>query len=243
MPSSKPKRRRARWLAGALVLALLLGLTATGYRMKNSTTFQVAGELVSRVDTDEKVVALTFDDGPTPADADAVLGALAGRGVRATFYVNGRPLTEAPDVGKRIVEAGHELGNHTWSHRRMVLVTPGIVADEVEPTDEAIRRMGYEGEITFRPPYGDKLLTLPLYLARHDRTTVTWDISPERWDAEQAADEIIDGTLSGVQPGSIILLHPWNGRTAVQQAIGPIVDHLTAQGYRFVTVSELLAMR
>ncbi len=226
-----------------MALVLLLGLGVVSYRMKNSTTFQVAGELVPRVDTGEKAVALTFDDGPTPADADAVLGALAERGVRATFFVNGKPLSEAPDVGRRLVEAGHELGNHTWTHRRMVLVTPAIVADEVEPTDDAIRSSGYEGEITFRPPYGDKLLTLPLYLANHDRTTVTWDVSPERWDAEQTPDEIVDGAVSETRPGSIILLHPWNGRTSVQQAIGPVIDDLTAQGYRFVTVSELLAMR
>ncbi len=236
------KRRTVLGIVVVLVL-VLLGVGAAGYRIKNSTTYQVAGELVARVDMDEKVVALTFDDGPTPQDADAVLGALAEHGVKATFYVNGEPLSQAPDVGRRIVAAGHELGNHTRTHRRMVLVAPATVAHEVETTDVAIRSSGYEGAITFRPPYGDKLLTLPLYLAHHDRTTVTWDVSPERWDAEQTADEIAAGAVAQTRPGSIILLHPWNGRTTVQQAIGPIIDDLTAQGYRFVTVSELLAMR
>lgn len=211
------------------------------YRLIPSRTTQLAGELVQRVETDERVVALTFDDGPTNGDADAILEALAERGVVATFYVNGQDIEKNPEAMQAIIAGGNEIGNHTWSHRSMAFVTFDIVADEVESTDAAIRAAGYEGPITFRPPYGNKLLTLPLYLAQHDRITVTWDVSAEDFSgASQSSSEIVDATVAMTSPGSIILLHPWFGRTSSQQAIGEIIDRLQAQGYRFVTVSELI---
>ena len=83
-----------------------------------------------------------------------------------------------------------------------------------------------------------------VYLARHDRTTVMWDVTAETFtDTPQTTGQIVDGTVSQTRPGSIILLHPWNGRTHTQEAIGPIVRQLRADGYTFVSVSELLAMR
>ncbi|WP_240792212.1 MULTISPECIES: polysaccharide deacetylase family protein [unclassified Salinibacterium] len=226
-----------------LVVAVL-GVGYATYRLIPSRTTQLAGELVHRVDTNDRVVALTFDDGPTEADAAAVLDALAERGVLATFYLNGREIVANPDAVQRIIADGHEIGNHTWSHRSMTFVTFDTVADEVESTDSAIRAAGYKGPVTFRPPFGNKLLTLPLYLARHDRLTVTWDVSTEDFSgAEQSSADIVDGIVATTRPGSIILLHPWFGRTASQEAIGEVIDRLLAEGYRFVTVSELLERR
>lgn len=147
------------------------------------------------------------------------------------------------DAMQALVAAGHEIGNHTWSHRSMAFVTFGTVTEEIEPTDAAIRGAGCEGPLTFRPPFGEKLLALPLYLAQHDRVTVTWDVSAEDFSGAQSADTIADRTVETTSPGSIILLHPWFGRTASQDAIGEIIDRLQAQGYRFVTVSELIALR
>ena len=229
-------------LAALVIVAVALGFGT--YRLIPSRTTQLAGELVQRVDTDERTVALTFDDGPTDADADAVLEALALRGVVATFYLNGKDIEENPEAMQAIIAGGHEIGNHTWSHRSMAFVSFDTVADEVESTDAAIRAAGYEGPITFRPPYGNKLLILPLYLAQHDRITVTWDASAEDFsDAQQSSSEIVDGTVGMTSPGSIILLHPWFGRTSSQQAIGEVIDRLQADGYQFVTVSDLIVRR
>lgn len=240
--ATNPPRKRRIWVITALVLvAVTLALGYATYRLIPSRTTQLAGELVQRVDTDERIVALTFDDGPTDADADAVLEALAQRGVVATFYLNGRDIEENADAMDAIIAGGHEIGNHTWSHRSMAFVSFGTAAEEVESTDAAIRAAGYEGPVTFRPPYGEKLLTLPLYLARHDRGSVTWDVSAEDFSgAKQSSSEIVEGTVGTTSPGSIILLHPWFGRTPSQQAIGDIIDTLQAQGYRFVTVSDLI---
>lgn len=229
-----------RWAAGTvLALAVIMVIAAGGYYLVNSRSFQLAGRLVDRTDTTDKVVALTLDDGPTAVAPD-VLRILADADVPATFYLNGRDLASYPDLGRAIAAAGHEIGNHTYSHRRMVFVSPGTVAAEVERTDEEIRRTGYRGPITFRPPYGKKLWTLPRYLSEHDRTTVTWDVEPD--SAQDAnAEQIVAETVDAVRPGSIILLHVmYEGRAASRAAIPRIVDELRTDGYRFVTVSDLI---
>ncbi len=229
-----------RWAAGiGLVLAVTMVLAVGGYFLMNSRSFQLAGRLVDRTDMSDKVVALTLDDGPTALAPD-VLRILADADVAATFYLNGRDLAARPDLGRAIAAAGHEIGNHTYSHRRMVFVTPRTVAAEVERTDQEIRRTGYRGPITFRPPYGKKLWTLPKYLSEHGRTTVTWDVEPD--SARDAnADQIVAETVDAVRPGSIILLHVMHeGRAASRAAIPRIVDELRADGYRFITVSDLI---
>ncbi|WP_157083975.1 polysaccharide deacetylase family protein [Millisia brevis] len=225
-------------LAAVLVVAASAG---AAWKVSGSRTIQFFGEHVDRVATTEKVIALTFDDGPDEA-TDEILALLAERDVAATFYLNGAGMADHPESGPKIVAAGHELGNHTWSHRRMLLVSPSAVADQIEPTDERIRAAGWDGPITFRPPYGKKLFVLPWYLARHDRLTVMWDVSVETFgDTPQSAAEIADATVAAAEPGSIVLLHPWNDRRHVREATGVVIDRLRADGYRFVTVSDLLS--
>ncbi|NKY56516.1 polysaccharide deacetylase family protein [Nocardia flavorosea] len=228
-----------RWMIwAALGLAAVLVVPGGGYFLMNSRTYQLAGRLVDRVEAEDKVVALTLDDGPSE-HAGEVLDLLAAADIPATFYLNGRDLAARPELGRAIAEAGHEIGNHTYNHRRMVLVSSATVADEVQRTDTEIRKTGYQGNITFRPPYGKKLWTLPKYLSGHDRTTVTWDVEPEAGNS--SADAIVAATVDQVRPGSIILLHTMFGSGAASRAaIGPIAEKLRADGYRFVTVSELI---
>lgn len=224
----------------AVLLIVAVTVTAAGYWVSKSRTFALTGHLVSRVATSAKVVALTFDDGPT-GHTPEVLRMLDDAGVRATFYLTGAELTAAPQYGAAIAAAGHEIGNHSYSHQRMVLTSPATVADEIERTDSAIRATGYQGPITFRPPYGKKLWTLPRYLSSHDRTMVTWDVEPDSATGA-AADAIVAETVSQVHPGSIVLLHAmYDSRDASRAAVPRIVNELRSAGYRFVTVSELLA--
>lgn len=235
------RARRISIIATCCLLALALVLGG-GYQLMNARTFQVAGRLIDRVDTADKIIALTFDDGPSSAaETEALLDILAARSVPATFYVNGRDVDRHPEATTKIVAAGHELGNHTWSHPRMIFRSPAEIAREVEETDRVIRAAGYDGEITFRPPFGKKLVALPLYLASHDRTTIMWDVAADS-DAGpgQSAAALAEATVAASRPGSIILLHPWHDRTATVDAIGPIIDSLQQQGYRFVTVAELI---
>ncbi|WP_068160926.1 polysaccharide deacetylase family protein [Rhodococcus phenolicus] len=232
-----PRRPRIMIAAAAtvlLVVAAVLGL----HTLSNSRTFQLFGDLVHRVDTEEKVVALTLDDGPSDRTPE-VLRVLAEAGVPATFYVTGTEMAAHPEMGRAIVDAGHELGNHTSTHRRMILVGSDTVREEIESTDAQIRAAGFDGEITFRPPYGKKLVALPRYLDAYDRTTVMWDVEPDSAATDPAT--MVDTTLAQTRPGSIILLHAmYPARQSSLDAIPEIVAGLRAQGYRFVTVSELL---
>lgn len=233
----------ARRLAIALVaLAIVVALLAGVRALARSRTVQLAGRIVSRVETSERRVALTFDDGPSRAVVDTLLAVLGAREVHATFFVMGADLAHAPEAGRRLVAAGHELGNHTWTHRRMVLVAESTVRTEIERTDSLIRVVGHTGPIHFRPPAAYKLWTLPRYLARTGRTTVMWDLEPDSY-ANLAAtpDGIVAHVLARVRPGSIILLHPWypSRRTSLA-AVGPLVDSLRARGYAVGPVRDLL---
>ncbi|MGV9367455.1 polysaccharide deacetylase family protein [Amycolatopsis sp. NPDC003731] len=239
------KSRRARkWaIVVASVLVVVLAGAVTLFEVSKSPTFQFFGTLVDRVDTTEKVVALTFDDGPDPAGTKTILDTLHSRQVPATFFLIGRDMAAHPDLARDIAAAGHELGNHSFRHDRMIGVTPSWVADEVEATDALIRAAGYSGEILFRPPNGKKLFALPHYLSEHHRTTITWDVAPDS-DGTPDTATVERAVVDQVRPGSIVLLHAmYASREQTRRAIGPILDQLKQRGFRFVTVSQLLAAR
>ena len=231
-----------RLIVGLVVIVVMLaGLRA----LARARTYQLFGEIIARVDTRDSVVALTFDDGPVAGVADTLMAVLRARNVRATFFVTGMDLTAAPEVGRQLVAAGHELGNHTFTHRRMWFVSPGTIRRELEPTDSLIRATGERGTIRFRPPYGYKLAGLPYALSRANRTTITWDVEPESYPEVAATPEgIVSHVLARVRPGSIILLHPWYPSRATTRAALPIlIDSLGARGYRLTTVGALLGER
>ena len=229
----------------ALLTALLGGLVVLvgiDRAFVRSNSVQLFGGIVSRVEITKPLVALTFDDGPTPDVLDEILEMLASREVRATFFVNGSRLAALPESGHRLVAAGHELGNHSWSHERMVLRSAHFVRREVEDTDALIRSAGQSGEIYFRPPYGHKFVMLPWYLWRTGRTTVMWDIEPDSYpDVASSASSIVAHVGERVRPGSIILLHIWfPANRASLSAVPGLIDEVGKKGFRFVTVSELL---
>lgn len=228
------------------IAAVLLLLFVYGtWHLSRARTFQLFGEIVPRVETDRKVVALTFDDGPQANTVDEILGTLAKHDVKATFFVIGAEIHEHPQAAAKLVAAGHELGNHSYSHRRMVLKSPSFIASELERTDALIRAAGHRGPIHFRAPYCKKLVGLPWYLARHGRTHVTWDVEPESTpEIDADTNRLIANVVENTRPGSIILLHPWyDGRGRTRAAVPVIIENLKRKGYAFVTVDELLRMR
>ena len=228
----------------AAVIAFALGLSALSvYFWMNARTFQAFGSLVAHVQTRSPFVALTFDDGPSRESLKHLLPMLAAHGAHATFFVEGRVLERDLSLGRELIAAGHELGNHSYSHTRMVLKSQAFIAREVERTDAAILAAGQRNPIFFRPPFGKKLLGLPWYLAAHGRTTIMWDIEPDsRADLSEGASRLIEADARRARPGSIILLHVMQpSRSASLSAVPSILSSLGARGYRFVTVSELIA--
>ena len=227
-----------------LSLIGILLVSTSAWKLCKSRTFQFFGGIVPRVDTAVPVVALTFDDGPSSQFTEEVLSILREQEVKATFFVTGQALEEAMAAAQRIVAEGHELGNHSYSHRHMMLKPYSFIQRELEKTDQLIRATGYEGDIHFRSPYGKKLVLLPYYLSRTGRLNIFMDVEPESYTEIAAdADRIVEHVLTKTRPGSIILLHVMaESRTESRKAIPGIIQGLKEQGYSFVTVSELLAM-
>lgn len=225
------------------IISIIVTLSGIAWYTMNLRNFQLFGKLVHHVQTDQKVVALTFDDGPIPEPTDTILEILKRKEVKATFFVTGSELEQNPEAGKKLVEAGHELGNHTYSHQHMVFKTPAFIQEEIEKTDKLIREAGYQGTIYFRPPYGKKLILLPFYLNQHNRCTIMWDIEPEsQAEIGASAKNIVTYTTENVQPGSIILLHiMYKSRSESLKAVEGLIDSLQAQGYTFKTIAELLS--
>src|SRR5262245_56755180 len=226
------------------ILVAVIAMAAAAFQISKSRTFQFFGEIVPRINTRQKVVALTFDDGPTPGVTEELLSILNEAGVKGTFFVIGAELERNLEEGRKIVAAGHELGNHTYSHERMVLKSPSFIESEIERPDQLIRQAGYQSAIHFRPPFGKKLILLPYFLSRTSRKTIMWDIEPDSYP-EIAADsnKIVAHVMEKARPGSIILLHVmYKGRGESLNAVKGVITGLNGEGYSFKTVSEMLAM-
>lgn len=224
-----------------LWIILLLGIAFLLFEVSKSRNFQFFGGLVNKAETEDKVAAMTFDDGPG-VNTDEILTILREEDVKATFYLTGKEIEQHMEDAKKIVGEGHEIGNHSYSHSRMVLKSHTFIKEEIEKTDDLIRQTGYEGEIHFRPPYGKKLFLLPYYLSKQERKTVLWNIEPESFpDIEGDADKITEYVAENIEPGSIILLHVmYESREESLKSVKKIIASLKEQGYQMTTVSDLL---
>lgn len=221
---------------GIGVVVVLLLLLST-YKVMNARTYQVFGGLTDQVETNQKVVALTFDDGPSK-NIHQILPLLDQYDAKATFFFIGKEIEGYPEEAKKVVEAGHQIGNHTYSHNRMIFKKPSYIKKEIEKTDQLIQKAGYKGEIDFRPPNGKKLVGLPYYLHKQNRDTITWNMEPD--SHYTAASDKVKYVKEYIQPGSIILMHPMYDDTGKElQAIEGVLQALSNEGYTFVTVNEL----
>jgi peptidoglycan/xylan/chitin deacetylase (PgdA/CDA1 family) len=239
--------RSGWWRAARILIATVIAFVVVGvatYKLMNSRTAQVLGDHVARVETSRKVVALTFDDGPGDLYVTELIAELKRFRARGTFFIIGAAAAEHPYALSSLVASGQEIGNHSFTHSRLVAVRTANIEDEVDSTDAIIRGAGFMDPITFRPPYAKKLLSLPWVLWREDRTTVMWDLEPDSLPIAGDPAAMTQYVLDNVRPGSIVLMHPWSaGNAATREALPMILTGLRERGYRFVTVSELLALR
>ncbi|OQB24430.1 MAG: Bifunctional xylanase/deacetylase precursor [Firmicutes bacterium ADurb.Bin182] len=232
-------KKRKRIYIFSVVLIESIVIVISLFYASRARNFQFFGSIYSSIPNDDKKIALTFDDGPTK-NTGSIIEKLQEFDITATFFVCGAEIAERPEDARAIVNAGYALGNHSYSHKRMVFKSYSFCKDEVDKTNELIRESGYDGEIFFRPPYCKKLFALPYYLNKIDMPSITWDNEPEsvlRFDAspKETAQYIMDN----VQSGSIILLHPMYEPKNTLLALDMIVPELHRQGYIFCTVAEL----
>lgn len=236
MKKSKKKIITVCIIFFGLIIILLFCL----FQISKSRNFQFFGELVSSAETNEKKISLTFDDGPTE-NTQEILKVLNNLNVKATFFLCGIGIEARKEDAAAIVSDGHGIGNHSYSHKRMIGVSYSFCKEEIEKTNSLIREVGYRGEIYFRSPYFKKLFMLPLYLQNSDITSVTCDIEPETYLGYDASpDELAKNVTDNIKSGSIILLHPMYKTENTLAAIEKIVPTLKAEGYTFCTVEELL---
>ena len=222
-----------------IIFLLIAGGSLGLYKLMNSRNYQVAGDLISDIETSEKVVYLTFDDGPTK-ETSKIIDLLDDLNVKATFFLIGDNIEKNMEDAKLIAENGHDIGNHTYSHNRMIFKSPSFIKEEIDKTNELIKTIGYEKEIFFRPPYGKKLFVLPQYLNKINQKTVMWNIEPESYEESSKSPEAIANHVKeNVRNGSIILLHPMNDSTGkILKSIRLVVEQLKSEGYSFKLLSE-----
>ncbi len=212
--------------------------------LKSHRSPQLLGECIHRVDTSEKVVALTFDDGPS-FYTEEILDILRLHKAQATFFLLGQNIEQFPVLVQQIYKEGHEIGNHSYSHQPLIFKSCAFIREEIEKTDQLIKKSGYQGIIHFRAPYGRKLIGLAWILYKSKRPHILFDVIPNDW-ACPGTTTIVNRILAQTKPGSIILFHDGNGDNVVQdrsqtvQALPLIIKELKEAGYQFVTISELL---
>ncbi|MEO0984761.1 MAG: polysaccharide deacetylase family protein [Cyanobacteria bacterium J06639_14] len=206
----------------------------------------VFGEAVYQVQTSEKLVALTFDDGPDPRYTEEISQILADAGARSTFFVLGRHAEQYKEPLNVLVRDGHELGNHTWTHPSLRLKSPQAIRNELESTDRLLREQGYDRPIPFRSPYGHSLFVLPQVLKQRQQANILWTVQLNDWKPEEP-DVMMQLLEPKFDNGAIILLHDGDGesegadRSNTVEVVKLILAEYLPKGYQFVTVSELLA--
>jgi len=223
-------------IAGAVTL-IVLGLAL--FQISRARCSSLVGDAICRVETSRPLVALTFDDGPTDQGVEIASRVLRDNGARGTFFLIGHEASDREHLVRRLLAEGHEVGNHSFSHTRMVLRWPHFYDDEIERTDRVLRKAGVPEPDLFRPPYGKKLIGLPMAVERHGYRMIMWDVEdpPGATNARDYADRIVQAA----RPGSIILMHiMYPANEMAREALPTIVKGLQAKGFDLVTVSELL---
>jgi len=190
-------------------------------------------------DRSRNLVALTFDDGPDPIRTPALLDALRDLHVKATFFVVGEDVDANPEVCRRIVAEGHELGNHTYTHRYLPTARSRSVLRELRATDRAIEQATGIVPTLARPPYGGRSPKTVRAFVRAAKRLVLWDVNSFDWKGKPAP-ELVERVMERARPGSIILMHEAReGGEVTIDAVKQLVPQLRARGLEPVTVSRL----
>ena len=223
-PSNKALMRMGAAVCLAAVAALAIGGHGT------------AEPAAAIVNENGPVIALTFDDGPYPKVTGHILDVLEKNGVCATFFVLGSRIEGNEDMLTRMDELGCEIGNHSFSHADLTRLSKADCQRELSDTDAEIRRVtGHEASVV-RPPYGHYNKTV---MSAAERPLILWTVDTNDWRGK-APGEIADYVIQQAKEGSVILMHDQQTQTA--DAMEMIIPTLIEEGFRFVTISELIRL-
>ena len=218
-----------------LTLIILVGLATFQYSRSWQNAFFI--NPIYKIAADYKVVALTFDDGPSQTRTPALLNLLNQYNVKATFFMLGENIEKYPDIAQMVYNQGHLIGNHSYNHPRLIFRSPSFIKEQINKTDLLIQSLGQEEVKYFRPPYSSKYIILPLVLNSMGKELVTGTYDPPSeyispYNAKNVANEVIENT----EPGAIIYLH--DGKITDQEqfieSVKLIILGLKNKGYKFV---------
>jgi peptidoglycan/xylan/chitin deacetylase (PgdA/CDA1 family) len=193
-------------------------------------------EIVKHGPRDSMKIALTFDDGPFVVTAK-ILDTLAAHDVKATFFLVGKQVEKYPKIAKRIVDEGHEIGNHTYSHKYLTRVDKTVWKYQIDQCSVTIYKATGVLPALFRAPYNLYNNEILDYVSQAGMTLVEYDVDPRDWVTEPTAS-IKQRILKDIKPGAIIVCHDLSSKT--RSALGSIIDSLQSSGYELVTVGEIV---
>lgn len=221
-----------------------LNIENYNYETNNDIGRDYEDIIIKKGNEDEKIIALTFDDGPDEVFTPQVLDILKKNDVKATFFLVGENLKQNKEIVKRQFEEGHEIGNHTYTHINVAKSGYDKVYEEITKTQEEIKEIiGVEPKL-FRPPYRAMSRHMCDIVKNKNMNIILWsNLDPRDW-SNPGVYSIVNTIESKVGNGNIILLHDYNNlrnsKSQTIQALESVIPYLKEQGYKFVTISELI---
>lgn len=220
-----------RYTVFLLILVFLMCISVTAYDRSI---------IYKNVDNPEMKIALSFDDGPHPTHTCEIIEILNKHGVKGTFFVVGKNVVNYPDVLRQIVDNGHEVANHSFSHTITKNSTKDAILKEMRFTHDAILNVCETEVRFFRPPGGSISADMVDAAKSMNYNIILWNIDTRDW-AHTDKSTIIKNVLSNIKSGSIILFHDYiSGKTPTPQTIDELIPLLLEQGYSLVTLQELM---
>jgi len=235
-----------------MLIELAIGGAAVGIgsllsRAAFNPESQIFGRTLVHGSRSEKKIALTFDDGPNDPATSQILKVLGEYQVPATFFVVGQHAERCPDTVHGIIEGGHELGNHTFSHKSLALRPTATIEDEIDRGSDAIAAITGVAPKLLRPPYGSRNPMLFAAAKKRNLPLVQWSLPAFDWTV-QPAQRVVDRVVPGAKNGDVLLFHDGDGRefgvdrNHTVEALPQIIDSLMGRGFKIVTVSEMFEL-
>ncbi len=190
---------------------------------------------------EEKTIALTFDDGPHPRYTGEILDLLERYRIKATFFMIGGNVELYPEIAKRVFQEGHEIGSHTYSHPHMLRLSSAELKCEIQKTEQALAKLNISKPTLFRPPEGYRTKEQSQIVKDAGYTMVVWSLDTHDWKSVPSAN-IVQHACANVRGGDILLFHDYiSGQNTTITALKTLIPKLLEDGYRFVSVSELIS--
>ncbi|MGI6065942.1 MAG: polysaccharide deacetylase family protein [Bacillota bacterium] len=236
-------RRKYKWLMGAVVIAIMLGMFLApgqiwgGNYLVSKVVKTVKLLPIYQVDVPEKKIAISFDATWGAEYTPKILDILDEHQVKTTFFLVNIWLDKYPDVAKMIAERGHEIGMHSTSHPHFTQLSEAQMEKELKDNYQMIESITGQKPVLFRPPYGDYNNNVIKTVDRLGFKTIQWSVDSLDWK-DLSSQEIQNRVLSKIDPGDIVLFH--NAGKYTHDALDPLLTKLEEQGYKVVPISELL---